>query len=102
MKDSVKKVWHLLGNKYVLATIFFVVIFCFVDQNSVLVSSKLRRQVRQLHKEEAALYTDYQSDSIEAQSLKNDREAIERYGRENYYMKRANEDIFIITSDERK
>lgn len=95
-----KKVWHWLGNKYVLATIFFVVIFCFVDQNSVLVSSKLRRQVRKLHKEEAALYADYKSDSMEAQSLRNDREAMERYGRENYFMKRDNEDIFIITQEE--
>lgn len=85
-----------------LATILFIVIFFFVDQNSVLVTSKLHRQVRQLHKEEAELYADFQQDSIEAQSLKNNQEAIERYGRENYYMKRANEDIFIITSDEKK
>lgn len=102
MKDSTKKVWNILYNKYAVAGIIFLILICFVDENNLMVTSRLHRTVRNLHKEEAELYKDFQADSLEASGLKNDRQAMERFGRENYYMKAADEDIFIIQSDDRK
>ena len=102
MKESNKKIWTILCNKYVLACIIFLVFICFLDENNLMVTSRLHRTVHSLHQEEADLYKDFQADSAEACGLKNDRQAIERFGRENYYMKSADEDIFIISSNDRK
>ncbi|MDY5968835.1 MAG: hypothetical protein SPJ13_02295 [Bacteroidales bacterium] len=96
MKEGTKKTWKALCNKYVAALFVFAIIVCFVDENNLIVMGRLYRQVRSLHKEETTLYADYLTDSAQAASLRYDSRAIERYGRENYYMKRANEDIFII------
>ena len=38
-------------------------------------------------------------DSIQALSLRDNLEATERFGREHYYMKRADEDLFVIAED---
>lgn len=102
MKDPTRKPWIALCNKYVVAIIIFAIIICFVDENNLMVSSHLLFNVHKLHKEEAELYKDFQADSLEAQSLRDDRQAMERFGRENYYMKAADEDIFIINSTDRK
>lgn len=100
MKEGTKKNWKRLCNKYVVAVVVFAIIVCFVDENNLMVMGRLYKQVRTLHKEKAVLYADYQADSAQAASLRYDSRAIERYGRENYYMKSANEDIFIIKESE--
>ncbi len=98
----VKRLFAKNSLKYTIAILVCVVIFCFVDENSLIVTGQLRREVKELHREEAALYADFQADSIEAANLRNNLDAIERFGREHYYMKAADEDIFIITSNDPK
>ena len=39
-------------------------------------------------------------DSVQAERLKYDLDSIERFGRENYYMKAPNEDVFVVTREE--
>ncbi len=95
----VKKLFAANSLKYTVTVLLCVVFFCFIDENNVIVTSQLRREVRDLHREEIALYKDFQADSIEAANLKNNLDAIERFGREHYYMKAPNEDIFIITTN---
>ena len=40
-------------------------------------------------------------DSLQAERLKYDLDSIERFGRENYFMKAENEDVFVVTRVER-
>lgn len=91
--NRIKKV---LLNKYVIATLVFVALICFVDEYSLRVSSRLSRQVDELHAEEQALADAIVEDSANAAALRGNIDAIEHYGRENYYMKRPEEDIFVI------
>ena len=91
-----KKLLKIKGLKYWVATAVFVVVILFVDQNNLLVTMKLGRQVADLKDEEANLREAIVQDSINAATLKGNLDAIEHYGRENYYMKRPNEDIFVI------
>ena len=93
---DVKKILKVKGLKYWVATVVFVVVILFIDPNNLLVTLKLSRQVSQLHAEERELKEAMVEDSINAAQLKGNRDAIEHYGRENYYMKRADEDIFVI------
>lgn len=91
-----KKLLKIKGLKYWVATAVFVVVILFVDQNNLLVTMKLGRQVAELKEEEANLSEAIVQDSINAATLKGNLDAIEHYGRENYYMKRSDEDIFVI------
>ena len=91
--DRIKKV---LLNKYVIATLVFLVVIVFIDDYSLRVSSRLGRQVDERHAEEQRLAEAIVQDSINAAEISNSLDAKEHYGRENYYMKRSNEDIFVI------
>lgn len=91
-----KKITKIKGFKYWVASALFVLIILFIDQNNLLVTMKLNRQVNQLHQQERALKEAIVQDSINDAALRGNLDAIEHYGRENYYMKRDNEDIFVI------
>jgi pyrimidine deaminase RibD-like protein len=92
-----KKILKIKGLKYIVATVIFVVVIVFVDENNLLVTMRLHRQVNRLHAEECALREAIVQDSINAANIKDNLDAIEHYGRENYYMKRSDEDIFVIS-----
>jgi cell division protein FtsB len=91
-----KKLLKIKGLKYWVAAAVFVVVIVFLDQNNLLVTMKLSRQVSELNDEEQRLREAIVQDSINNATLKGNLDAIEHYGRENYYMKRANEDVFVI------
>lgn len=76
--------------------VLFAVYILFLDDYSIIATSRLKRQVRQLHAEEQALRQAIVEDSANAAELRDNLDAKEHYGRENYYMKRDNEDIFVI------
>jgi cell division protein FtsB len=85
-----------LNNKYIIALIIFGAIILFFDDSNLIKRYKVRRDTTKLEKE-----IDYYSDRIKQDSaaieaLSNSAENLERYAREQYNMKRPNEDIFII------
>ena len=49
------KVKKVVLNKYFIATVVFLVVIVFFDEYSLRVSSRLHRQVDELHSEEQAL-----------------------------------------------
>ena len=90
------KVKKVVLNKYFIATVVFLVVIVFFDEYSLRVSSRLHRQVDELHSEEQALKEAIVEDSAANAELRGSLDAKEHYGRENYYMKRADEDVFVI------
>ena len=90
------KLKKVLLNKYFIATMVFLVVIVFFDEYSLRVSSRLHRQVNDLHSEEQALKDAIVADSAANAELKSSLDAKEHYGRENYYMKRPDEDICVI------
>ncbi len=93
---NLEKIKNIKGLKYIVATLIFVAVIVFIDDYSLRVSSRLSRQVRDLHGEEEALREAILQDSTANADLRDNLDAKEHYGRENYYMKRPNEDIFVI------
>ncbi len=90
------KIWRVLKNPYIAATIVFLLFYFFLGENNFMVRRNLSNEVSSLQKEAGLLEEGIRQDSIEAASLYNNPEALEAYGREHYYMKRQDEDIFII------
>ena len=91
-----KNTRHIKGLKYIIVLVLFAIYLVFIDDYSLISTARLKRQVRELHAEEQALRDAIVSDSLNAVQLRDNLDAKEHYGRENYYMKRDNEDIFVI------
>ena len=96
MKKILLSIWRVIKNKYVAATLVFLLFFLFLSENNVLVTHRLKRDLAELNKEIDLLEQGINQDSAEAVSLIGNIDALETYWREHYYMKRDNEDIYII------
>lgn len=91
-----KKVLKWIGNKYLIAFVVFVVLILFLDENNLMVTMRLRKEVSRLHAEERELKEAIVADSAQAAAIRESVDAKEHYGRENYYMKGADEDVFVV------
>ena len=84
---------HLLRNKYVLTFAVFAVYITFFDHYSLLKRAELSRTLDGLERE----MTQYATIIEEAEELQATISADEqRFARERYYMKRADEDVYIV------
>jgi cell division protein DivIC len=84
-----------LGNRYVLVIIFVVVWLIFLDNYSYFEHQPLNKKIQDLEDNRAYYIDEIKQDSTSIKQLKNP-DQTERYAREKYYMKRENEDIYII------
>ena len=98
-QKKTKKFLKVLGNKYVIFTLIFFLFFIIIDNNGFMTYYRLRNQNALLNQQKNELEKDILTDSINYQKMTKDYEEIERFGRENYFMKRDNEDIFIVKRD---
>jgi len=89
----------LLRNKYFLAFVVVLVWLLFFDTHSFIRQWRLQRQLRELQAERDYYREEILRDSMAIEELKGDPEALERYAREQYHMKREGEDIYIIVEE---
>ncbi len=91
-----QKLIPYLKNKYILALIVFFVWILFFDQNNLVDRYINSRHLRQLEKDKEYFRTRIMQDSARLKELRTDKDNLEKFAREQYLMKRENEDIFII------
>ena len=89
------KFLKFLGNRYFLVLVFFIVWMLFLDNYSYLEHRVLDKQINELEDNIKYYKTEIKQDSTRIKKLKNP-DQIEKYAREKYYMKREDEDIYII------
>ena len=85
-----------LKNKYLLTGIAFLAILFFFDKNDLFLQIQRRSQLHELNSSEQNLTHLITETRNELNLLKTSAETIEKYARENYLMKKDNEDLFII------
>jgi len=101
MKDlisNIKKHPYLkyLANKYVITLLVFAVWVTFFGSNNLLSQRQLRQQLHEHRAERAYYRTEIERNRQNIFLLENDLEHLERIAREQFLMKRDNEDIFIF------
>jgi len=92
------KVVKFLSNKYVLVLLVFVVWMLFFDENSYLTHRQLNKEKSKLKKSIQYYNKEISKDKKIIKQLK-DSNMLEKYGRETYFFKRDNEDVYIIEFD---
>ncbi|WP_159800627.1 septum formation initiator family protein [Flavobacterium sp. MK4S-17] len=89
-------VLKILGNRYVLVILLFAVWIVFIDNYSLYFDHPvLDKEIRELEENKQYYLQEIKRDSAAIKQLKNP-DQTEKYAREKYYMKRENEDIYII------
>lgn len=97
-----KRIPSYLRNKFILATIGFVVWMLFFDRNDVFTQAQRRGELNQLKRSKEFFEKQIAENRKFSNDLQFNASAIEKYARERYLMKRDNEDLFIIQPLEKK
>lgn len=85
-----------LNNKYLLASLLFLVWMFFFDPKDIGSAFNRWRKYKELQTSEKQLSQQIDDTKRERSQLKDNARTIEKYARENYLMKKDNEDLFII------
>jgi cell division protein FtsB len=89
------RVLKLCRNKYIITIVIFFVWVVFFDEITVSKWVKLKMNNMKIIEEKELL--DKQTMELEQRlKYKDNKDSIEKYARENYYMKRKNEVIYIF------
>lgn len=91
-----KRLLELFKNKYFLATAFFVAWMLFFDKNDVISQYEYRDQVNKLQEEKDFYTKETEKVRKDLQELDSSLSSAEKFAREKYFMKKDNEDVFIV------
>ena len=89
------KFFKFFNNIYILITTVFLIWIIFIDSNSLAVNMKLKSQINELENKIKYLQNEIDKDQKLISNLKN-LDSLEKYGREKHFMKKQNEEIYII------
>jgi cell division protein FtsB len=90
------KIPRALKNKYLIATILFVVFIVFFDDRDLLSNIRHTREMKDLEKSRQYYQDEIAKTRQELKQLRTDAALLEKYARERYLMKRDNEDLFLV------
>jgi len=97
--DKLKAFYHAIKpflNKYLLTVVVFLAFIVFVDENNVIRKVQYERKIREL-KQEIRHYRKLSEESeSKLKKLHSSNAELERVAREDYLMKKPNEDVFIV------
>ena len=95
-----KEILRKLHNRYIYTVVIFLVLFLFVDQFNLFEQIRLRRTLND-QKEQIEFYENEISESRDLLNrLENDTATMEQVARESYMMKRENEVVYLIETQE--
>lgn len=94
-----KKWVRVLGNKYVIILLLFLAWMVFFDTNSYFIHEELNDDINGLEQTKEFYREEIVNDKRFIEKMK-DSDEVERYAREKYYLKRENEDIYIIENED--
>lgn len=104
MKEFIKKLISIFNKsyfKYLVILSAFLIWMTFLDTNSLLIHAELNQEIKKLKSRKDALTEEINKDQKLIEKLE-DIDSLEHYGRENYNLKKENEDIFIIEYESNK
>ena len=91
----------VVKNKYLITGVVFFIWIALFDSSSWFDRLRLRKEYIKLENEKNFYIEKIKKDSISYRELKTNNENLEKFARENYLMKKENEDIFIIVEEEK-
>jgi len=101
IKKILRSIPHLHSVKYILALAAAVIIIGFGGGNSLWAHFRNMSRISELNDEIARYDSEYRRDQAQIRELQSNPKKMERIARERYFMKAADEDIFVLSDDDR-
>ncbi|SHE96987.1 Cell division protein FtsB [Mariniphaga anaerophila] len=96
-----KKIWiNALKNKYLIASVLFLTWIVFFDENSFVSHSENKRRLNELTKQKKYYIERIEADKQKLEDLSAGEKQLEKFAREQYYMSKPDEDLFIVIEEE--
>lgn len=99
LEPILKAIPPQLRNRYVLIILLFFAWMVFFDKHDIITQWRLQKTVDKLEEEKEFYSNEIDQAEEERLELEIDKEKI---AREKYYMKRPNEDVYIIVDEDEK
>ncbi|MFP4621861.1 MAG: FtsB family cell division protein [Bacteroidales bacterium] len=99
IQKILKRILPIFKNKYSLTFLIFLVWLVFFDQNNLVDRVRQINRQETLREEKDFYKQRITRDSVKLHQLKTSKENLEEFAREEYYMKKENEDIYIIVEE---
>ncbi len=100
MKNWFKPIWPWMRNKYAITILLFLVWIIFFSQNNLVDRFRMISDINQLEADKEYYKEQINRDSTRLHELTTNKENLEKFAREQYYMKKDDEDIFVIIEEE--
>lgn len=97
--SSLKFVQKYILNKYLITIFLFLIWMVFFDNTSFLVVNELNGEINKYEEQLAYYKEEYKKNDDFYKKLMNNKSEKEKFARENYFMKKPNEEIFILVVD---
>ena len=91
-----KRWFKIVGNKYFLTGLPFAVWMLFFDDNSWLMQRELQQEIDELEESITYFKTELEQDRTKLKELESNPAAFEKYARENFWMQRPGEEIYVF------
>ena len=91
-----------INNKYFYTGLAFVIWLIFFDQESLIDQYHLTRTLENLDDQKTFYQDEIEHNEKTIYELENDSTKLEKFAREKYYMKKDNEEIFVIIDEDKK
>ncbi len=92
------KIFNFLKSTIGLIIIFFIIWMIYFDSNSLLTHKRLNKDIEELNERKSYYNNEIKKDQRELKMMQSD-SGLEKYAREKLFMKKDNEEIFLIEYD---
>lgn len=86
-------------NYYLISGVAFLIWMLFFDSNDIYSQYQLRSKRAELENEKEYYQKKIEEVKADREALLKDQELLEKFAREKYYMKKNNEDVFVIVEE---
>jgi cell division protein FtsB len=98
LTDFYKK--YIAGlDQYLLVTVIFLVFTFLIEDSNIYNYNKYRRKIDSLESEIKKYKKEIEENRKKIKELKTDKVDLERFAREEYLMKKSDEDLFIVEEE---
>lgn len=98
-KMMFNKLPKITKSFYFITGMLFLFWMLFLDSNDLYTQFKLRNQLKSLENEKEFYQQKIEEVKLEREQLLTDSEALEKFAREKYLMKKESEDLFVIVEE---
>ena len=95
-----KDVLRKLNNRYIYATVIFLVVILFIDPFNLFKQIRMRQTMNDQKQQIEFYEKEIEASQQLLDALQNDTATMERVAREQYMMKRDNEVVYLIDTQE--